>query len=1245
MLALGANALGAPVSGIFISHSSHDNAAADELAKRLRAQGYQSLFLDFDPADGIPAGRHWEREIYTRLRACSGVIVLCSPHSMASDWCFAEITHARALGKQLFPVIIGSCELRSVLLDTQAIDLRPDVEAGYARLWAGMRAAGLDPADSFDWDVHRPPYPGLTPFQAADAAIYFGREDDQRCCLDTLAQMRRYGGERLLVLVGASGSGKSSLVRAGVIPRLGRMPGWRVLGPMRPQQQPVESLAKVLPAGAGERLMQADDTQALAAAVATTVGGAAERPAVLLVVDQLEELVTTSDGAAAARFVELLRAALATEAGDLYCLATLRADYLAALQMHAAWGQMPFREMSLGPMTLKHFSEIISKPAQVAGLELEPGLVETLVQDTGTADALPLLAFTLNRLWRDFGQDGTITLAEYTERIGGLERAIGQEADAVLAALKPSPAQLADLQRAFRQMVRVDPEGRYTRRSVRWQDIPEAVHPLMEAFVTARLLVAGHDAATDEHPETRTLEAAHEALFRAWDRLKRWLDEDRAFLLWRQHVRPEAQAWQGAPQDPGLLLRGGPLAEARRWQRERGDELGDELQAFIAASRKAAQRARRRRRLIEGGVTLALVAMIGLGVALWRQHQETQTQLVNSYWSGAVSARDATGDALKAAHYFVRAADLSDSPGVRTSALVAAGALGGGLELSAMFSLPQAADGVAVDPAGAALLSWAGPQAWLHDLHSTRMLAARTHAAPVVQALPMAQQHVVSRDAAGGVWLWGGGQAARELASQGVAGVAVDDGGQQLVAWRAGEVRVWALPDGESLGRLALPATPDGAVFLDGKTVVAWAADGRFWRWRVGTPEPQASWMSGCAVRGVALGEGGDLLSWCDMSVLRHDVAQGRVAARWAAPETVDGVRWIPGRELVLSWNAARGRLRLWRAEDGAPGMRDPIERGGSVARVLVTPDGARFVTSGGGGEIETWEMGEDAPAARATHERGDALVKVALDGSGGRVLAWSSAVGARLWDTDTMTPVSLPLRHDARLAGAAFFDGGEGIVTWAEDASVRVWRRHPASELTIAARPPVDRVSAPGATPPDPALKARLDALGLHDDQVLDRGEDATLVGAGPLARRVGPEDVVSAPLTLAEGIGGGALLPNGQVVLWGNTSVQLWDGQRGQPLTGVLRSDVLYPDGVRADAGLLSWSDERARRWQWPVPDTAGTSAQQWLARTSATQMDAQGAITVLTRERWCALPRGAADPPAGCAGVPPGSAHLNQ
>ncbi len=1224
------------MSGIFISHSSRDNAAADDVAARLRAQGYQSLFLDFDPADGIPAGRNWEREIYARLRACNGVIVLCSPHSMASDWCFVEITHARALGKQLFPLIIDACELRPVLLDTQATDLRPDPEAGYARLWDGMRSAGLDPTDSFDWDVHRPPYPGLKPFQAADAAVYFGREDDQRRCLDKLAQMRRYGGERLLVLVGTSGSGKSSLVRAGVIPKLARMPDWRVLAPMRPLQQPVEELARALPEEVRSRLTEDAGDQALAAAVAASAGDgdAGERRAVLLVVDQLEELVTTSDPAAAARFVALLRAALAGDAGDLYCLATLRADYLATLQSSAVWAQMPFREMSLGPMTPRHFADIISKPAQVAGIELESGLVETMVRDTGTADALPLLAFTLNRLWRDFGEDGVITLAEYTERIGGLEGAIRQEADAVLAALKPTRAQIAELRRAFRQMVRVDPDGQYTRRAVRWQDIAEAIHPLMEAFVKARLLVSGQENPQAGGDAARTLEVAHEALFRAWDRLKRWLDEDRAFLLWRQHMRPEAEAWQHSPADKGLLLRGGPLAEARRWQLERDSELGDSLRAFILASTKAAQRARRRRRALEAGIAIGVVAVSGLGVELWRQRQETHAQLINSYWSGAVSARDASGDTLKAAHYFARAADLTRHAQARDSALIGVGVLGGGVELTGVVALPAAPEGVRIGAGEAVLLAWAERDATLLDLNSGATLARSTHVEAVTEALIAAQRHVVSHDAAGGVWLWDGAAPPRALAPAGVAGIALDDDGNRLLGWDDRGVQVWTLPGGEAVARLALTAAIGGARFLGADSVLVWSADGQFWRWRIGEAEAQASWRTDCAVRGVELAAGGaGALSRCDTTLVRHDVTQGRVIARWEAPEAVDGAAFVAGDKDVISWNAARGRVRVWNAANGEPRFEKPLVREGSLSRVLPTPDGARFITSGAGGQLETWHVAEGTPAARGRHDKAEATVTAAIGPDGTRVLAWSAAAGARLWDTNTMTPLSLPLQHVGRVVGAAFFDNGAGIATWADDASLRVWRRHPENELTAPAPAPTTASDIARATPPDAALKARLDAFGLHGYELLDAGENATLVVAGPLARRLGPGDVPSPPLTLGEGVGSGALLADGRVVLWGNTSVQLWDGISGQPLSALLRSDVLYPESARVDGGLLTSDGALARQWRWPLPDTAGASAQEWLARTSATRMDEQGAITVMTRAQWCALARSAPGPSAGC------------
>ena len=165
------------MSTIFISHSTRDKTIALQVLERLRKQGYEALFLDSDPEAGIKAGRDWERDLYRNLKLAAAVVVLCSPDSMASRWCFAEITQAKALGKALFPVVIRPCEVVGSLTDRQVIDMArrgeeegfqrlfdfasearyPGAsgrgeEEGFQRLFDGLRAAGPDPADSFGWD-------------------------------------------------------------------------------------------------------------------------------------------------------------------------------------------------------------------------------------------------------------------------------------------------------------------------------------------------------------------------------------------------------------------------------------------------------------------------------------------------------------------------------------------------------------------------------------------------------------------------------------------------------------------------------------------------------------------------------------------------------------------------------------------------------------------------------------------------------------------------------------------------------------------------------------------------------------------------------------------------------------------------------------------------------------------------------------------------------------------------------------
>ena len=530
------------MTAIFISHSSADNAAAAEMKAWLEAQGHTSPFLDFDPEAGIKGGSEWEQTLYQQLRQCQAVIALLTPSWLASKWCFAELVQARERGKAIFPVKVQPCEAHGAFSDIQHIDLTADPEEGYRRLRIGLLERGLDPQDVFDWDPKRPPYPGLLAFQEQDAAIFFGRGEEILKTLEALDALRRQGREaaRFALLFGASGSGKSSLVRAGVIPRLKKKPGeWLPVPPFRPQQEPLDELAVAL-AAAFESFGRPRDWSAIrtelhAAAGRNPVDGlallylardlaiAARQPesTLLLTIDQAEELFGDSPPEAATRFLRLLRAALEAADRRLMAIATLRSDFLGEF-----------------PMPLRNFPAIIQGPARLAGVQLDDGLVETIMHDTGTRDALPLLAFTLRRLYERYGGDGRLTVDEY-ESLGRLEGAIREEAQRVIAEADPAPEELEALHGAFvPTMVRINAEGGYARRRASFDDLPRRALPLLRRLVNARLLV------TDRDPEDReTIEVAHEALLRTWPLLGGWLAEDQDKLRLLESIQRSAEEW------------------------------------------------------------------------------------------------------------------------------------------------------------------------------------------------------------------------------------------------------------------------------------------------------------------------------------------------------------------------------------------------------------------------------------------------------------------------------------------------------------------------------------------------------------------------------------------------------------------------------------------------------------------------------------------------------------------------------
>lgn len=942
------------MSSIFVSHSSRDNAAAARVLRALEAWGYRSVFLDFDPALGIPPGRLWERELYAQLRSCRAVVVLCSAASMASPWCFAEITHAKALGKAIFPLRLGDCTIADLLTGFQVLDL-DDTEASLARLQHGLREAGLDPRALFGWNRDRPPYPGLQAFDRDDAGMYFGREREVQAVLEKLNQRQRLPGPRLALIVGASGSGKSSLVRAGVLPRLAHdAAAWIVCEPFRPQGDPVERCAAALeqtlqrlgkPAGWREiaATLRADEAARRAglAALLTDLRSAAGQLAATLVVtvDQAEELFALAPAAETQVLLAALKTLLELPGQGAYAFATLRSDYLGAWQQHDAAAKPDSEIVALEAMGAANLAECIEKPAELAGLELEPGLVQAMVADTGTQDALPLLAFALHALWRKRGAEGRLTLADYRDDLGGLQGAVAKAADAVLAATELTAPLEAALKRAFSALVRVGDSGEWVRRAALIDDLPAQVRPLLERFAAERLLVIGADA-----QGRRTVEVAHEALFRSWGRLRGWLDEDREFLLWRRRLEAAVEAWHAGDHDPSLVWRGAPLVQAERWLAERGGALDAAAQQFIAAGLAQRSAAARRRRWRSAGLSAGVAGVLGLGAYAWVQQQ----------------AADANELQVRA-RQLARSAELVQGESPRN------------LELSALLAIESLRS------------------AWTLD--GQIALRARLALLP-----PRPELRWKAHDGD-------------------VAALAISADGRWAASTDRKDVAVWDLPGGTELRRLlprdmrlgeqytALAWSPDRAFLAAGcnRAVCLWrSAD---WSQQPDLAVDGARYVWSLAFTGDARTLAA--AAYQAPAVALFDVASARETGRLEVAASSGSVL-----DMAMDASGSRfatvspgGGLERWELATEGP-RRERLARGGNS--VAMTPDGSVYADADG--QFRRWLAGEQngsplLDAAVDNGPRGQVRPRLALSPDG-RYLAASP--DGRVWDTESGRNVML---------------------------------------------------------------------------------------------------------------------------------------------------------------------------------------------------------------------------------------------
>ena len=452
------------------------------------------------------------------------------------------------------------------------------------------------------------PYMGLAAFEADDAEYFFGREE-------LVAEMTaRLAGTRFLAVVGPSGSGKSSLVRAGLLPAIwsGALPGsqdWLTLV-LSPGSHPLEELAvRIALLGgytAGSLLRELEeDHRSLHLAIKQALAGKPDAEKLLLVVDQFEEIFALCrDDYECQRFIDALLYAVEAEGSCTIVVPTIRADFIGRCAEYPALAARMSDSLLVGPMSEAELRQAIEGPAAIVGLQLEPGLPETILGDVaGEPGALPLMSHALLETYAR-RRGATLTLSGYAAS-GGVAGAIAQTADTVYAGLVDE--QQALVRSIFLRLTELGEEGAQdTRRRVapseliRREEESTAVENLVRRLADARLVTTGED----------TVEVTHEALIREWPLLRDWLDEDREGLRVHRHLTVAAVEWERLERDPGELYRGARLASAAEWSEAHGELLNLLEREFLAASkdlawRRQAEEEAQRQRELEAAQALA----------------------------------------------------------------------------------------------------------------------------------------------------------------------------------------------------------------------------------------------------------------------------------------------------------------------------------------------------------------------------------------------------------------------------------------------------------------------------------------------------------------------------------------------------------------------------------------------------------------------------------------------------------------
>ncbi|WP_158891622.1 helix-turn-helix domain-containing protein [Amycolatopsis anabasis] len=834
------------------------------------------------------------------------------------------------------------------------------------------------------------PYLGLASFDSGDAAWFFGRERATRELLDGVAGALEH--RKPVAVVGPSGVGKSSLVRAGLLPALAR---------------------DALPGSAGWPVLVMTPTAAPGAEFerrSNSLGGPDASPKVVFV-DQFEELFTLcQDDAERQAFITMLADLADTGVLVVFCL---RADFYGRCLSHPGLLEvLRHHQITVGPMTVAELRATITGPAEMAGLTLEAGLVELLVADVGTnaAGSLPLLSHALLATWEE-REGTTLTVAGY-RRTGGIGDAVASTAEKAYETLDPREREAA--RRLLLRLVRVGEHEQDTRRPADRERLlaqsAEETWAALQELAAARLLTVDAD----------TVTIAHEALLHAWPRLRHWIESDRAGLRVQHQLIEAAGIWDTEQRHPSLLYRGPRLTLASDWARDHDDQLGTLERDFLTASReledatlaKERRHTRRLRLLVTGlAVLTVLAAVAGVLAVIQRDIADHHRDIAVSRELATEANQLRQTDPSLATQLSLAAYRVADTPQARGSLLSASG--------------------------------------------STYVTRTKPHPGSITDLVFTADGHTLITAGLDGATRFfdvsGSGEpvprAVLKATAEWVTALAISPAnGLLATADGVDETRLWSTASTEHPVLLGtVPGTGQGnalALSADGTLLAIGREDGGIGLWNVADPARPVDLgilrTHAKAVRSLAFAPAGRLLvtGSDDFTSQLWDLSGPpvQVATLTTHIATIRALAFSPDGATLGTGSDDR-TVHLWTVTDPRQPVRKATLTGhdNAIRGLSFHPDGTTVATASDDQTVRTWNA---ADASQLTSMAQPAPARRAGFGAGGRLLATGNDLGG-LWLWHLPSPV---VPNTAGTTTVAHDPHRPQIAVGGEDGRVRLW-------------------------------------------------------------------------------------------------------------------------------------------------------------------------------------------------------------